>query len=70
MENPKLSDLLADIHVGMAKTLLDKINNGTATAADLSVARAFLRDNGVQGSMERNQPMRALAEALPFAAEA
>lgn len=61
---------LEDIHVSLAEELLKRIQNGAATAADLNVARAYLKDNGIEGSPETHVPLRELAETLPFAAEA
>lgn len=42
-----LRKILEDMHSALAENLLKKINDGTATAADLSVARALLKDNAV-----------------------
>lgn len=55
------------MHVGLAQELLKRIENGTATASDLNVARAFLKDNGIEGSQKNHKPLGALAEKLPFA---
>ncbi|MGQ0621490.1 MAG: hypothetical protein ACT4QA_16475 [Panacagrimonas sp.] len=58
-----LNALLAQIHEGLARDLLSKIKSGEATAADLSVARQFLKDNAiqakpVQGSPPATSPLR------------
>lgn len=55
-------DTLADLHAALAKTLADKIKEGTATAADLAVARAFLKENGITAQLKPGTPLAALAE--------
>lgn len=65
-KRPK-KDVLEDIHVALAETLLDRVKSGTATAADLNVARAFLKDNGVEVRAENHEPMKELTAILPFA---
>jgi len=42
-----LGRLLEELHNETAQVLLDRIKSGEATAADLSVARQFLKDNGI-----------------------
>lgn len=65
----ELKDTLASMHVELSKELLKRVRNGTATAADLNVARQFLKDNGIEGNLRKNAPLRSLAEELPFAAD-
>lgn len=50
----------------MVEELIHKIRNGEATAADLSVARAVLKDNGVQFGDQKAEPIKSLTESLPF----
>lgn len=59
-------DILDALHGQLAKTLTDKIKNGEATAADLNVARQFLKDNGVDAVPREASPLAELAAALPF----
>jgi hypothetical protein len=59
----KLMELL---HQCLCGSLLEKIQDGTATAADLGVARQFLKDNGVDISAMHSEPLRRLATVLPF----
>lgn len=65
-KNRELTDILEDMHVKLAEDLLQRIENGTATAADLSVARQFLRDNGIEAQRKNHKPLASLAEKLPF----
>lgn len=57
---------LEELHEALADSLLEKINNGEATPADLSVARQFLKDNGVDAVIGQNAPLTRLALSLPF----
>lgn len=58
-------DTLEDIHTGMAKLILARIKDGTATASDLSVARQFLRDNAMQAKPVKDSPLGNLVDAIP-----
>jgi hypothetical protein len=61
---------LEDIHDALAATLLQRVRNGEATAADLNVARQFLKDNGVEVTNPAVlKPLGvALTDVLPFEA--
>lgn len=63
---------LEAIHDALTESLLQRIKSGEATAADLNVARAFLKDNGID--VGNPASLNPLAEALtdkmlPFEAE-
>lgn len=55
--NPMLSE--------MATLLRDRIKDKTATAADLSVARQLLRDNGVTAIPVKKSPLGQLVDEMP-----
>lgn len=57
MSEPNLETLLGNLLSNSVKELLKRIEAGTATPADLSVARAILRDNNITAS---NMPGGAL----------
>lgn len=61
------NEVLDALHAQLARTLADKIKNGEATAADLSVARQFLKDNGIEAVPTPKSPLADLAGSLPFA---
>jgi hypothetical protein len=51
----------------MVKNLMDKLKDGSATAADLNVARQLLKDNNVAIlPMESASDVQELASQLPF----
>jgi hypothetical protein len=58
--------LLNDLHNLLAEDLLSKIRSGKATAADLGVARQFLKDNGIDISSKAESPIFKLHESMPF----
>lgn len=60
-----LEDILAEMHVGVASGLLRKVKAGTITAAELAIARQFLRDNGISGVPASGTPIGDLADSLP-----
>jgi len=62
----KDNQVLKDLFNLMAEELVRKIAMGEASSADLSVARQFLKDNGIDSSMEASDPLLNLAKTLPF----
>lgn len=50
----------------LAEDLVQRIRCGEATSADLSVARQFLKDNGIDASLQQSDPLLNLAKSLPF----
>lgn len=59
-------EALEDLHSALARQLAERIKDGTATAADLSVARQFLKDNGIDAQPREGSPTDDLRNALPF----
>jgi hypothetical protein len=57
---------LDDLHGALAKALAEKIKSGDATAADMAVARQFLKDNGIESVPMQSNPLGQLASKLPF----
>ena len=52
------------IHEALAQKLLAVIKGDEAKAADLNVARQFLKDNGVDALAVPGSPLKALEETL------
>ena len=61
-------ELLDLLHGELAKEFLRRIKDGTATAADLSAVRQFLKDNGIDAIPKQGSPMGDLIQNLPFQA--
>ena len=57
---------LQDLHNAVADELLNRILSGECQAADLNVARAFLKDNGIDAGAAQSEPLANLAKILPF----
>jgi|TARA_R100000951_G_scaffold99477_2_gene89858 hypothetical protein len=57
---------LADLHEGIAQELLSRVRSGEATAAELSVATKFLKDNGIEAVAAQDSPLANLAASLPM----
>ncbi|WP_142850673.1 hypothetical protein [Telmatospirillum sp. J64-1] len=58
--------LMEELHGAVARELLRRIKEGTATAADINVARQFLKDNNVNADDPQDSPLGALVSNLPF----
>ena len=61
-----LTKMLEDLHVAVAEELLARVRTGEATAAELTVAARFLKDNGIDADMKQDSPLANLAKVLPF----
>jgi hypothetical protein len=59
-------DGLKELHNAIANELLVRIKSGEAAPADLSVARQFLKDNGIDANTGQSEPLLNLAKVLPF----
>ncbi|UYO52490.1 hypothetical protein [Rhodopseudomonas palustris] len=57
------------LHGALALALANKIASGEATAADLAVARQFLKDNGIDAVPTDSNGLGKLAAQLPFATD-
>ncbi|GGD98191.1 hypothetical protein [Rhizobium anhuiense] len=61
-----LNEILSKLHAEMAQKLLDKVRSGEVTAAELNVARQFLKDNNIDSVPKEGSPVANLANELPF----
>lgn len=59
-------DVLEALHAAVASELVKRIASGEATAADLNVARQFLKDNRIEAIPTPENPLGKLADSLPF----
>lgn len=58
-------DFLGELHAAVAKDLLARIESGQASAAELSTAIKFLKDNNIEAIPTENDGLTALMKALP-----
>lgn len=59
-------DALERLHNSLVEALVQRIADGTASAADLSVAAKLLKDNGITAEIKPGNPLDQLAGSLPF----
>jgi|2_EtaG_2_1085320.scaffolds.fasta_scaffold48961_1 hypothetical protein len=59
-------ELLEELHKLTTQELIDRIQGGEASPADLSVAVRFLKDNGIECGRNASQPLYNLADIVPF----
>lgn len=73
MSSPADKAALNELHALIAKAMADRIRGGDFTAADLSVARQFLKDNNIEAIPTPGSPLEGLhksvADNLPFPAQ-
>ena len=60
-----IHEQLADLHMGMALLLKEKLDEGTISASELSVLRQFLKDNNISAQPVEGTPFGDLVSALP-----
>ena len=58
-------ELLGNLHSAIASDLLTRIQSGEASAAELSTAIRFLKDNNIEAIAADNEGLTALMQALP-----
>lgn len=63
--NQPLTTLLQDLQLDLTKKLLERIRDGTATPADLNVARQLLKDNCITSLPQANKPLADLGLEFP-----
>ena len=66
MNKDNLKVVLDKLHSTIAQELLDRINAGEATAAEIGIAIKFLKDNNITVDIEESEPVMNLMKALPF----
>tara|TARA_R100000808_G_scaffold1960_4_gene8355 strand:- start:9671 stop:9931 length:261 start_codon:yes stop_codon:yes gene_type:complete len=59
-------EVLSQIHESLAKELLIRIQEGTATPTDLNVARQMLKDNNITVTPASNSPLVNILDDLPY----
>lgn len=70
MSSQATKDALNALHGALALDLARLLKDGTATSADRSVIRQFLKDNNIDAvAGVPGTPMAALTDALPFATQ-
>lgn len=58
-------ELLGELHSAIVAELLQRIKTGEASAAELSTAIRFLKDNNIEAIGAENEGLTELMKALP-----
>lgn len=61
--------ILDSLHDAVAQDLLTKVQSGEASAAELTAAIKFLKDNGIEALPATGTPLGNLVDSLPFNVE-
>jgi hypothetical protein len=59
------SQLLSDLHAGLAEHLKAKLDDGTISASELSVLERFLKANGISAQPVEQSSFGDLVSSLP-----
>lgn len=65
MSKRATEDVLGSLHEAVAKTLLEKVQSGEATPAELNAAIRFLKDNSIEAIMSEGSSLDKLYKSLP-----
>ena len=60
-----IHEQLADLHLGLALLLKEKLDDGTITTSELNVLRQFLKDNQISAQPVEGTPFGDLVSSLP-----
>jgi len=60
-----INDQLADLHMGLALLLKEKLQDGTISSSELSVLRQFLKDNNISAQPVEGTPFGDLVASVP-----
>tara|TARA_R100001530_G_scaffold127806_1_gene97193 strand:- start:2440 stop:2676 length:237 start_codon:yes stop_codon:yes gene_type:complete len=65
MKKGNTTEVLSELHAGLADLFMEKLREGEMTTADLNVARQFLKDNQISSQPVEETTFGELAKALP-----
>lgn len=60
-----INEQLADLHMGLALLLKEKMDEGTITTGEMNVLRQFLKDNQISAQPVQGTPFGDLVASLP-----
>jgi hypothetical protein len=60
-----INEQLADLHMGLALLLQQKMQDGTITTGELNILRQFLKDNQISAQPVEGTPFGDLVASLP-----
>lgn len=57
--------LMQELYEALIHSLLQRVKDGEAKAADLNVARQFLKDHNINADPKHNSALGELVDAIP-----
>jgi len=60
-----IHEQLADLHMGLALLLKERMDEGIITAGELNVLRQFLKDNNISAQAVEGTPFGDLVSSIP-----
>ena len=60
-----INEQLADLHMGLALLLQQKMQDGTITTGELNILRQFLKDNQISAQPVEGTPFGDLVASVP-----
>ena len=65
MAKKTTTDVLSELHEGLAHLFLERLNEGNLGTAELNILRQFLKDNQISSQPVEGSEFGELARALP-----
>lgn len=59
------TEVLSDLHAGLALHLQEKLQDGSISAGELSILRQFLKDNNISAQPVEGTPFGDLVSSIP-----
>ena len=65
MAKESTTEVLSELHAGLAHLFMERLREGTLGTAELNILRQFLKDNQINAQPTEGSEFGELAKALP-----
>ena len=65
MAKDSTTEVLSELHAGLAHLFMERLREGTLGTAELNILRQFLKDNQISSQPAEGSEVGELAKALP-----
>ena len=65
MAKDSTTEVLSELHAGLAHLFMERLREGTLGTAELNILRQFLKDNQINAQPTEGREFGELAKALP-----
>tara|TARA_R100000781_G_scaffold15466_1_gene12740 strand:- start:187 stop:423 length:237 start_codon:yes stop_codon:yes gene_type:complete len=65
MAKDSTTEVLSELHAGLAHLFMERLREGTLGTAELNILRQFLKDNQINAQPTEGSEFGELAKALP-----